>query len=308
MQSGKEGNDMSNMHAVTGAFGFSGSRIARQLLEKDREVITLTNSSDRDNKFEGAIKAFPLCFDDPARLEESLKGVSVLYNTYWIRFNTPVDDHTLAYHNTLKLFAAAKRAGVERIVHISITNPSTDSSLDYFREKAQVEERLKELGITYAILRPAVIFGENSILINNIAWSLRKLPVFGYFGRGEYEIQPVHVEDLARLAVQAGESRKNSIINAVGPEKFKYKDLVRTIAEVIGKKPLILPAPEFAGYLAGLLIGKMVGDVMMTRDELRALTAGLLSVDSEPTGRIRLTEWMKDNAETLGIEYAKSLR
>lgn len=299
---------MSEINAVTGSFGFSGSRITHKLLKEDRQVITLTNSSDHKDMFAGAVKAYPLCFDDIDRLTDSLEGVSVLYNTYWMRFNTPVDDHSLAYYNTLALFAAAKRAGVKRIVHISITNPSIDSPFDYFREKAQVEERLKALGTSYAILRPAVIFGDNSILINNIAWSLRKMPVFGYFGRGEYEIQPVHVDDLARLAVLAGKSHENSVIDAVGPEKFKYKELVRTIADVIGKKTIIMPAPEFIGYLAGLLIGKLVGDIMMTRDELRALTAGLLAVDSEPTGTIRLTDWMKDNSESLGKEYAKSLR
>ncbi len=299
---------MKDLHAVTGAFGFTGARIASKLLEEGNSVITLTNSSDRENRFYGKIAVHPLCFDRPADLTESLQGVSVLYNTYWMRFNTILDEHSLAYHNTIALFEAAQRAGVERIVHISITNPSLDSPFTYFREKAEIEERLKEYGIPYAVLRPAVIFGDNSILINNIAWSLRKLPIFGYFGAGNYEIQPIHVDDLAALAVRAGKSLENQIIDAVGPEKFIYKDLVKKIAEIIGRRPLILPVPKLAGYIVGLLIGKMFGDTMMTRDELHALTDGLLAVDSEPTGEIRLTEWMAKNSEKLGIDYAKSAR
>jgi len=194
---------------------------------------------------------------------------------------------------------------VKRIVHISITNPSKDSPIDYFREKAELEEAIATLGLSYTILRPAVIFGPGSILINNIAWALRRLPVFGYFGKGDYGIQPVHVEDLAELAATAGEEDDNRIIDAVGPEKYLYKDLVKEVAAAIGSHALILPAPKLAGYLIGVLIGKCMGDVLMTRDELEALTGGLLAVDSPPSGKIRLSEWMRANADGLGREYAK---
>ena len=216
----------SPIHAVTGAFGYSGKYIAKRLLEQGCEVRTLTNSPQRRHPFGDAIRAHPFHFDDPDKLAASLEGVSVLYNTYWVRFNHKTFTHAAAVKNTMTLFRAASRAGVERIVHVSITNPSPDSPLEYFRGKGELENGLKDLGVSGAILRPAVLFGKEDILINNIAWLLRKFPVIGVFGKGDYRLQPIYVDDLARLAVEQGQSRENTIIDAIGPETFTYRGLV----------------------------------------------------------------------------------
>ena len=224
------------IHAVTGAYGYSGKYIAQRLLDEGQTVVTLTNSLSRDNPFGDRIKAFPFHFDEPDLLAEQLRGASVLYNTYWVRFNHRLFKHADAVRNTLALFKAAKRAGVERIVHVSIANASEDSPLEYFRGKAVLEKALVESGISYAILRPAVLFGKEDILINNIAWSLRRLPVFGVFGDGRYRLQPIYVDDLAGLAVEQGKSRENLVINAIGPETFTYRELVATIGQLIGKQ------------------------------------------------------------------------
>ncbi|MEK7276935.1 MAG: NAD(P)H-binding protein [Chloroflexota bacterium] len=187
-----------SMHAVTGAFGYSGKYIARRLLANGRTVITLTNSLDRGNEFGGHVKAFPFNFDQPEQLAQSLAGVEVLYNTYWVRFNHKLFKHADAVQNTLTLFTAAKRAGVKRVVHVSITNPSESSRLEYFSGKAKLERALIESGMSYAILRPTVLFGKEDILINNIAWALRHLPAFAVFGDGQYKIQPIYVDELAQ--------------------------------------------------------------------------------------------------------------
>ena len=185
----------------------------------------------------------PFHFDQPERLAESLAGVSVLYNTYWVRFNHRRFTFADAVRNSRTLFDAARQAGVERIVHVSITNPSLDSPLEYFRGKAEVEEALQASGVSYAILRPAVLFGGEDILINNMAWTLRRLPVFGVFGRGDYRLQPIHVDDLASLAVAQGQRRENVTINAIGPETFTYRELVETIGQIIGRRRPLLPLP-----------------------------------------------------------------
>ena len=295
------------LHAVTGAFGYSGKYIARRLLDQGHHVITLTNSPDRANPFEGRVKAFPFQFDAPHRLAESLQGVRVLYNTYWVRFNHELFKHADAVENTKRLFAAAREAGVERIVHVSITNPSLDSPLEYFRGKAVLEQALEQTGLSYAILRPTVLFGKEDILINNIAWALRTLPVFGVFGSGEYRVQPIFVDDLAALAVEQGVSRENSIIDAIGPETFTYRQLVRTIGDAIGTQTPSVSVPPAVGFASGWMLGKFVGDVMITREEIEGLMAGLLYVDSPPAGRTRLTDWLREHADSLGRKYASEL-
>ena len=300
---------MSDLHVVTGAFGYSGQYIAARLLEAGYRVRTLTNSTHRPNPFQGRIDVRPFDFDEPDRLAASLEGARVLYNTYWIRFNygRGAFTHATAVANTLKLFDAARRAGVQRIVHTSITNPSIDSPLEYFRGKALLERALVESGLSHAILRPAVLFGREDILVNNIAWVLRHLPVFGVFGDGQYRLQPIHVDDFAGLAVTMGQSADNATVDAIGPETFTYRRLTEAIAAAIGVRRAIVPVPPLVGYWVGRVVGLLTGDVTITRQEIRGLMAGLLCTNSPPAGTTKLTEWARDHAATLGVRYASEL-
>ena len=296
-----------NLHAVTGAFGYSGKYITHRLLAAGESVITLTNSLHRQNPFGGRVKAVPFHFDEPGKLTEALDGVTVLYNTYWVRFNHPRFTHADAVRNTQVLFQAAKAAGVKRVVHISITNPSEDSPLEYFSGKARLERALVESGLAYAILRPTVLFGKEDILVNNIAWALRRLPIFGVFGDGQYKLQPIYVDDLAQIAVEQGKQAENNIINAIGPETFTYRGLVEAVGEIIAKRRPVVSVPPSVGYVVGWIIGKMVDDVMITREEIRGLMDNLLYVDSPPAGETKLTEWAKARSTTLGLRYTSEL-
>lgn len=295
------------LHVVTGAFGYSGRYIAQRLLDCGHRVRTLTNSVDRENAFQGRVEAIPYHFDAPDRLTESLRGAAVLYNTYWVRFNHRTFTHAQAVRNTQTLFEAAKRAGVGRIVHVSITNPSEDSELEYFHGKAVLERSLRESGIPHTILRPTVLFGKEDILVNNIAWTLRRLPVFGVFGDGQYRLQPIYVDDLAKLAVEQGAASGSRTLDAIGPETFTYRELVRTVGEIIGKRRPIISVAPLLGYAVAWAIGKFVGDVIVTREEIAGLMQDLLVTNSPPTGQTRLTDWTREHAATLGVKYASEL-
>jgi len=296
-----------SLHVVTGAFGYSGKYIAARLLDEAVTVRTLTNSPDRPNPFGDRVKAYPFHFHDPGKLVEAMRGAEVLYNTYWVRFNHKGFTHARAVENTLKLFAAAKRAGVRRVVHISITNPTEDCDLEYFRGKARLERELMSSGLAYSVLRPTVLFGREDILVNNIAWALRRLPWFGVFGDGQYRLQPIYVDDLAELAVREGKSNKNSVIDAIGPETFTFRGLVEMIGAIIGKPRRIVSVSPGLGYLAARAIGKMVGDVFLTREEIDGLMRNLLWTSSQPAGKTKLTDWAQSHADTLGARYASEL-
>ncbi len=294
-------------HAVTGAYGYSGRHIAGRLLEAGHEVRTLTNSPDRPNPFGHSVPAHPLAFDDPPRLAAALEGVDVLHNTYWVRFNHDDFGHAEAVDNTLRLFEAARRAGVRRVVHISITNPSLESELEYFRGKARLENALRESGLSHVILRPAVLFGGDDILVNNIAWALRRLPVFGIPGDGHYRLQPIHVDDLADLAVDQAARTANTILHAIGPETFTFRQLVSSIGRIIGRRRPIIPLHPRLAHLPISLLGRLVGDVILTRAEIAGLMQGLLCTDSEPTGATPLTRWAYEHRHHLGASYASEL-
>jgi uncharacterized protein YbjT (DUF2867 family) len=289
---------------VTGAYGYSGKYIAHRLLAAGATVSTLTHSPEKGNPFGDKVKASPFNFDKPDLLTQSLQGTDVLVNTYWVRFNTREFTHADAVRNSGTLFTAARRAGVKRVVHISIANPSEDSPYEYYRGKAAVEKLLIGSGLSHAILRPTVLFGQEDILINNIAWTLRHLPVFGVFGNGRYKIQPIYVDDLAALAEAQSQTSENAIINAIGPETFTFRDLVATIGDLIGKRRPILPVPRSLGYLMTRLIGWVMHDIFLTKEEMAALMDNKLYVSSPPAGNTRLTDWIRANAATLGRKYA----
>ena len=295
------------LQVVTGAFGYSGSYITNRLLKLGMRVRTITNSPERNSPLQGQIEAHPFNFDKPSRLVESLRGASVLYNTYWVRFNTDDFRHSAAVQNTITLFQAAKEAGVQRIVHVSITNPSEDSPFEYFHSKAILERALIESGLSYAILRPAVLFGQEDILINNIAWLLRRLPLFGVFGSGDYSLQPIYVDDLAQLAVKHGQQQENVIVDAIGPETSTYRQIVSIIGEAIGKPRPIISIPPVLGYGVGWLLGHLLGDVIITKPEIEGLMADLLYVSSPPAGTTKLSEWARAHSTTLGLHYSSEL-
>ena len=293
--------------AVTGAFGYSGRYIAKHLLEAGHQVITLTNSMQRVNPFGTAVAAFPFHFDEPHKLRDTLRGVDALVNTYWVRFDHRLFTHGQAVANTKVLFAAAKEAGVRRIVHISITNPDSASDLPYFRGKAELEFALRGLGVSYCILRPTVLFGKEDVLINNIAWSLRHLPVIGVFGSGDYRLQPIYVDDLAQAAAQKVGDDRDEVIEAIGPETFTYRELVASVGRALGVRRPIISVPPGLGYWGCRLVGWFVGDVVITREEIRGLMEGRLCVNAPPLGSTKLTEWMDRHRETLGRHYTSEM-
>jgi len=293
--------------AVTGAFGYSGRYIAKRLLSAGHEVLTLTNSPARANPFGGQINALPFNFDRPEALRESLRGLDGLINTYWVRFDHPLFTHAQAVANTRRLFQAAKEAGLRRIVHVSITNPDAQSALPYFRGKAELESALLASEISYAILRPTVLFGKEDVLINNIAWTLRHLPVVGVFGTGDYRLQPIYVDDLAAAAAEQVASAPNVILEAIGPETFTYRELVQTIARILGLRRPIVSVPPAVGFWAGRILGWFVRDVVITREEIRGLMENRLYVEAPPLGPTKLTDWIDRHKDMLGRHYTSEM-
>ena len=296
------------LNVVTGAFGYTGKYITRRLLALGQRVKTLTGHPDRPNPFGDRVSVAPFDFDRPAALAESLRGATTLYSTYWVRFNYRDITFDRAVENLRTLFDAARQAGVRRVVHTSIANPSEDSPFPYYRGKALVEKALIESGLSYALIRPAVIFGMEDILINNIAWLLRRFPMFAVPGTGDYQIQPIFVEDMAELAVAAGQKDENVIVDAIGPEVYTFDALVRLLAKTVRSRVWIIHLPPGLALFLSQLIGYLIGDVVLTQEEVDGLLANLLVSSSPPTGRTRLSEWLAQNADSVGTRYASELK
>jgi len=299
--------ETSELNVVTGAFSYTGKYIAERLLSMGEEVRTLTGRPDHETPFGHQVAAYPFNFDKPGELMESLRGAKTLYNTYWVRYKHGQVSFEKAVENSKTLITAAGEAGIRRIVHISITNPAEDSPFPYFRGKALVEKAITQSKLSYAIIRPTVIFGPEGILFNNIAWLLRKFPIFAIPGSGDYRIQPVFVADVAEIAVRAGHQDDNIVLDAVGPETFTFAELVKMIASHINSRAKIVNvSPRLALFLAKL-IGYAVKDVVITRDEIDGLMSDLLASDVEATAPTLFSEWLAQNANNVGIKYISGL-
>jgi uncharacterized protein YbjT (DUF2867 family) len=328
---------MSATVVITGALSYTGKYATRLLLDRGYRVRTLTHHlpaehpsaerlpiehprvkhppvehppvepANRPNPFGERIKIFPYNFDRPEELRRSLEGASTLINTYWVRFPHRGSTFETAVSNSRILIEAAKQAGVRRIVHVSIANPSLESPLGYYKGKAEVEQALIQSGLSYAILRPTVIFGAEDILINNIAWFVRHFPVFGIPGDGRYGIRPIYVEDMARLLVDSVEPKANPVRDAVGPETFRFEELVQTIARQVGRRVRCVHVPMTTAYIATLLTGWMVRDVVLTWEEYEGLMRNLLVSEEPSAGATRLSEWLALNGERVGTKYASEI-
>ena len=296
----------SEFDVVTGASGYSGRYITRLLLSRGRRVKTLTGHPARTNPFGDQIESAPFNFNRPDELARSLEGAGTVFNTYWIRFPYGGQTFDSAVENTRVLLVAATRAGVRKIVHISVTN-ATASPLPYFRGKAMVEAALKESALSYAIIRPALIFGVEDILLNNIAWLLRRFPFFAIPGRGDYRVQPIFAADLAEIAVHAARDDRRITLDAVGPEIFTFDELVRMLASTVHRKARIVHVDPRIALAMTQIVSRLVRDVMLTRDEIRGLMTNLLVTDSPPNASTRFSQWLASNADKIGIAYASEL-
>jgi uncharacterized protein YbjT (DUF2867 family) len=292
---------------VTGAFGYIGKYISQALLERGRPVRTITTHPGKANPFGPAVEAFSYSFDDADALTRTLDGADTLYNTYWIRFPYDGQTYEAALENTRTLFRCAKQAGVKRIVHIGVTRASLDSDLPYYRGKAMQELMLKECGVPFSVVRPTLVFGKEDILVNNIAWLIRRSPIFPIFGSGRYRVQPVSVEDVAEIAVRQSLVAPGTTVDAIGPETFTFRELVVLVADKIGKDPKIVRCPPALGVLCGHILGLFLRDVLLTRNELRGLMDEMLTSTQAPNGSTKFSDWLEKNKSTVGGSYSSEV-
>jgi uncharacterized protein YbjT (DUF2867 family) len=292
---------LAELDAVTGAFSYTGRAIAEELLSRGREVRTLSRSPGPAGS---PVEFARLQFADETALTESLRGAETLYNTYWIRFPRGRSTFERAIENTRTLLRCAATAGVRRFIHVSVTNPSHDSPLPYFRGKAEVEDAVRASTLEHAIVRPTLVFGANDILVNNIAWVFRRFPLFVVPGDGSYRVQPVSVEDVARLCVEAGPGAE---LDAAGPETYTFDELVRLIGSAVGGRARIVHTPVAVALGLARVVGAARRDVVLTREETLGLMDSLLVSHDPPTARDSFRDWVDANGDQLGRRYVSEL-
>jgi len=293
--------------AVTGAFGFTGRHIAERILASGRDVVTLSRRTGAGDPLAARMTVRPLDFAHPEALTAELRGVDTLYNTYWMRFPRGPAGYAGIVAESAALLAAAQGAGIRRIVHVSVVNSSPTGPTPYFQGKAQVEALIHATHLEWAIVRPTLTYGPDDILINNLAWVLRRLPIYGMPGSGNYTVQPVHVDDVARICVEAAAGASGLTMDAAGPEVLTYRQLVDLVRRAILSRSVVVAMPTLAVLWAARVLGLAVHDVVLTRDEIRELTGSVLTSSESPRGNMRISDWIPEHAATLGRSWSSEL-
>ncbi len=110
-----------------------------------------------------------------------------------------------------------------------------------------MEDMVEGLGIPYAIIRLALVFGVGDLLLNNMARALRRFPVFPVYGNGDYTVQPVYEEDFAAQAMEAGSRDENTIAFAAGPDTFAIEVMLHLLTSSMGVRRMLLHTPPSVG-------------------------------------------------------------
>ena len=297
------------MDVVTGAFSFTGGAIAEELLAREGAVRTLSRRPAASGDPLGSrVEWATLQFSDRAALIEALRGAGVLYTTYWVRFERGGSTFARAVENIRVLVDAAREAGIRRVVHVSVTNPSESSPFAYYRGKALAERIVVESGLPYAIVRPTLVYGPNDILLNNIAWTLRRFPFFAVGGSGAYRVQPVALAEVASLCVDAGADGPSVTFDAAGPETYSYVELVRLIASAVGRPARIVGLPVAVVLGLAKVVGMISRDVVVNGEELGALRAELLCSHEPPRASGSFAAWLDGAGSGLGVRYVSELQ
>ena len=298
--------------ALSGAWSYSGRHVAGELLRRGYRVVSLTGRAvPHPDPFGGTVKRIPYDFG-PGALERLLRGVDVLACAYWIRHDRrPVEhrgpwvSHSTAVTRSGRIIDAAMAAGVSRLVWTSIANPGLDPDLSYYAGKAAVERRVRDSGLPYAILRPACFFGRGGILVENIVWAARRLPLFPIPAGPRYRIRPIHVGDYAAAVADAVASGDILVRDVVGPDRVEFDDLVDFAARLTGGRARVVRLPLAACAALYRTASLAMRETILTSDELKGLSRNRLDSAAAPVGGTGLREWLRDHVDTVGLRFVR---
>ncbi|MBI5486653.1 MAG: NAD(P)H-binding protein [Deltaproteobacteria bacterium] len=296
---------MARRAVITGAFSYIGAAAARELRRRGWTVHTLTN---RRTPPHSRHVTFAKLLFHPDHLAAELRGADVFVNTYWIRLPHAGDDFHTAVRNNRMLVDAAVRARVGRLVHVSVSNASLDSRLGYYRGKAEVDAAVRACGLPHAIVRPTLVVGPADVLTSNIAWFLRRFPVFPVPDGGGYRLQPVTLDDTGRIVADAAESSADLDVDAAGQDIVTFREYVELVARACHVKCAIIGAPGRLALAGIRLVELFLGDTVLAREELAGLEQELLVSRAPPLGTERVDAWLLAHGAALGRSYVNDRR
>ena len=258
---------------VTGATGFLGRRVVRELLERHHRVRCLVHVPGRERIFDHRdveVHYGNVLDNDP--LSQAMYDVeSVVHLVAIIREGRRATFDLVNRQGAANVVAAAKAAGVREFQHVSAIGAANDSAYPYLYSKWQAEQEVANSGLLHTILRPSVMFGEGDEFLTSLAALVRLGPVMPVIGAGRNRMQPVSVDDVARCVAAAvgNQDLRGKTLHLGGPERLSYNELVDEVSRAMGKRRLKLHIPTWPAYAAAAVMGRLMPRAPITTGQIQ---------------------------------------
>ena len=257
--------------AITGATGFIGGHLTNRLTGEGHEVVRIAR-----HRIDDAIVHNGL--DDVEQLTAAFAGCNAVAHCAGI--NREIGEQTFArvhVEGTRNVVEAAKRAGVEKVLLMSFLRARPDCGSPYHESKWDAEEIVRNSGLDYTVIKAGVVYGRGDHMLDHLSQALHTFPVFGLVGLREKSIRPLAVEDLVHVMRAALVDRriKRQTIALLGPEEIYLSEAVRRVAEVVGKRPLLVPLPVICHQLMARVWERFMKVPLASVAQVRILSEGV---------------------------------
>lgn len=287
--------------AITGGTGFVGRNIARRLVRAGHEVVLIARGEDRTEPSAARLgRHVRIGLDDPGALAEAFAGCDAVAHCAGINREIGAQTYERVHvAGTRNVVEAAKRAGVKKIMLMSFLRARPNCGSAYHESKFAAEEIVRGSGLDYTILKCGVIYGRGDHMLDHLSHAFFTFPVFLFVGFEDKPIRPNAVEDVARIAEASlvGGAVTRETVAVVGPEELTLREAVKRVAHIVGKKPLMFPAPVWFHYILGWFVERLMRVPLVSTAQVRMLAEGLAEpapvtplVPEELAPRIRFTE------------------
>lgn len=262
--------------AITGATGFVGSHLTTRLISEGHEVVRIARRRIGDAIVHSGL-------DNVDQLTAAFAGCKVVAHCAGI--NREFADQTYArvhVEGTRNVVAAAKNAGVEKIVLMSFLRARPDCGSPYHESKCTAEEIVRDSGLDYTVIKAGIVYGRGDHMLDHLSHALHTFPVFGLVGLKEKSIRPLAVEDLVHVmrAALVDRRMKRQTIALVGPEEIYLSEAVLRVAEVVGKRPLMFPLPVACHELMARAFERFMKVPLTSLAQIRILSEGVVEPGS----------------------------
>jgi len=267
--------------AITGGTGFVGRTLARELIASGHSVALIARGVDNSDPSIRELAGVEFCemsLDEPTRLERAFAGCQTVVHCAGInRQHGGVTYQRVHVDGTQNVVAAARAAGVNKVVLLSFLRARPDCGSGYHESKWAAEEIVRRSGLAYTIFKAGVIYGRGDHMLDHLSHAFHTFPIFGFVGFQDRPIRPVAIEDMVRLLATAatGDELARKTIAVLGPEELTLREAVRRVAKVVGRKPLMFPLPLWFHHLLAALIERLMVVPMVSIAQIRMLREGL---------------------------------